>query len=108
MTAQTKSTGQETTRAGTLTLVLGALFLAATAFTYVLSLDAVYDVLLGDVDPPNWVRALGLVWLPIGFLGTPIAYGYAHTGTGRDRARVGLLLMLVGLVAFVALNFAVG
>ena len=87
--------------AGTVSLVLGILFLAATVFTYVLSLTDL-------VDPPNWVRAAGLVWLPIGFVGTPIAYALARTGPGRDRGRVGLVAGLVGLLAFVLLVLAVG
>ena len=90
-----------TARAGTITLALGVLFSAAVAFTYVLSLSDV-------VDPPTWVRALGLVWLPIGLAGTPIAYAVARTGEGRDRARVGLLVALVGVVALVALVVAIG
>lgn len=88
-------------RAGTVTLVLGGLFLAATAFTYVLSLSDV-------VDPPNWVRALGLVWLPIGFVGTPVAYAIARYGPGPTRGRVGIALALVGVVAFVVLLYAAG
>lgn len=55
------------------------------------------------VDPPTWLRILGLVWLPVGFVGTPLAYAVARVGPGRDRARVGLALALVGPVAFVAL-----
>lgn len=88
-------------RAGTTTLVLGVLFLAATVFTYVLSLS-------DQVNPPNWVRALGLVWLPIGFFGTPIAYTFARTGEGRFRGRVGVAFALVGLLAFVVLLFVAG
>ena len=93
--------GAGSVRAGTITLVLGILFLTATVFTYVLSLSDV-------VDPPNWVRALGLAWLPVGFVGTPIAYALARTGPGRDRGRVGLVVALVGLLAFVVLVFVAG
>lgn len=88
-------------RAGTVTLVLGVLFSAAVVYTYVLSLS-------DSFNPPTWVRALGLVWLPIGFFGTPIAYALARTGEGRTRGRIGLLTALLGLVAFVALVVAVG
>ena len=90
-----------TDRAGMVTLVLGVLFLAATAFTYVLSLS-------DFVNPPNWVRALGLVWLPIGLGGVPIAYSIARRGTGRTTGRVGVAIALLGLVAFVALVVAIG
>ena len=88
-------------RAGTVTLVLGVLFLAATVFTYVLSLSDL-------VKPPNGVRALALVWLPIGLIGTPVGFALARYGAGRTRGRVGLALGLLGLIAFVALMFAAG
>ena len=103
MRTDTRPTSQDvgSRRAGTVSLVLGILFLAATVFTYLLSLTDL-------VDPPNWVRAAGLVWLPIGFVGTPIAYALARTGPGRDRGRVGLVAGLVGLLAFVLLVLAVG
>ncbi len=103
MTAQSGREGRDvaSVRAGTVTLLLGLAFVAATAYTYLLS--------LGDAfNPPHWARVLGLVWLPIGFFGTPIAYAVARTGDGRQRGRVGVLIALVGLVAFVALEFAVG
>ena len=73
MTTEIRHTIQDTAsqRAGTVTIVLGALALAATAFTYVLSLSDAFN-------PPDWVRAAGLVWLPIGFFGSPIAYTIAR------------------------------
>lgn len=87
--------------AGTVTLVLGILFSAAVGFTYVLSLS-------DGVNPPDWVRAIGLVWLPVGFGGVPLGYFIARTGEGRRRAGLGVLIGLVGLVAFVALVVAIG
>ena len=87
--------------AGSVTLALGILFTAAVAYTYVLSLSDTFN-------PPNWVRILGLVWLPIGFGGVPIAYYLARTGEGRRRGRLGLLVGLIGLAAFVALVIAIG
>lgn len=103
MSIDTRPTIPETTslRAGTITLVLGLLFTAATAFTYVLSLS-------DAVNPPNWVRALGLVWLPVGFFGAPLAYTLARKGPGRRRGRIGLAIGLVGLTAFVALLIVAG
>ena len=59
-------------------------------------------------NPPNWVRVVGLVWLPVGFFGTPIAYALAREGPGRERGRVGLVVAVVGLLAFVWLMFALG
>lgn len=93
--------GSGSVRAGTVTLVLSILFATAVAFTYVLSLS-------DGVNPPNWVRVIGLVWLPIGFGGTPVAYIVAGRGEGRRLARIGGLIMLVSLIAFVALVVAIG
>ncbi len=87
-------------RAGTVAVVFGVVFVLATAFTYVLSLS-------DSFNPPNWVRVIGLMWLPIAFAGTPIAYAIARTGAGRSRGRVGLLIGLIGALAFVALLVAV-
>ncbi|HET8960168.1 hypothetical protein [Nocardioides sp.] len=99
--AHPHSQGDSSVRAGTVTLVLGVLFAAAVAFTFVLSLS-------DAVNPPNWVRAMGLVWLPIGLVGTPAAYAVARTGQGRHQARIGVLIAVVGLAAFVALVVAIG
>ena len=95
------SQGRKSARAGTVTLVLGLLLAAGVVFTFVLSLSEVDNA-------PNWVRAVGLMWLPIGFAGTRIAYALARTGRGRERARIGALLALPGLAAFVALVVAIG
>ena len=81
--------------------MLGILFTAAVAWTYLLSLSDV-------VNPPNWARILGLVWLPIGLVGVPVAYDLARRGSGRSRGRVGVAVALLGLVAFVGLVIAVG
>lgn len=108
MTMATSGTRGATTRAGTLTVVLGLLFVISTVFTFVLSVGDLYDAVLGEADPPNWLRGIALAGLPLGFFGTPIAYALARRGPGQDRARVGLGLMLVGLAAFVALEFAMG
>ncbi|RAX49080.1 hypothetical protein DQ353_12205 [Arthrobacter sp. AQ5-05] len=92
-------TGSE--RAGILAVVLGALALAATAFTYVLSLSEGFN-------PPGWVRATGLAWLPIGFFGTAFAYMAARKGTGRRSGTLGLILAGAGIVAFVVLLIIAG
>lgn len=87
--------------AGSVTLALGILFTTAVGYTFLLSLS-------DAVDPPTWVRAIGLVWLPIGLGGIPIAYYLARTGDGRERGRLGVLIGLAGLVAFIALVSAIG
>ena len=98
------STGATRSRsavAGSVTLALEILFTAAVAYTYVLSLSDTFN-------PPNWDRIVGLVWLPIGLGGVPIAYSLARTGEGRQQGRLGVLIGLVGLAAFVALVIAIG
>lgn len=87
--------------AGTMTLVLGVLFSLSVVLAYVLSLSDV-------VDPPNWARAIALSGLPVGLGGVPVAYAFARRGAGRDRARLGVAVALMGLVAFVALVVALG
>lgn len=87
--------------AGSVTLALGVIFTLAVAFAYVLSLSESFN-------PPDWVRLIGLVWLPIGFGGVSIGYAVARHGTGRDRGRLGVLVGVVGLVAFAALVIALG
>ena len=99
--ARPVGTGDSTDTSGTVTLVLGVLFTVSVAITYVLSLSDV-------VDPPNWARAIALAWLPIGLGGVPISYAFPRTGAGRERARIGLGVALVGLVAFIALVVALG
>jgi hypothetical protein len=101
MTTHSGVKRRESTLAGTVTLALGILFTASVAYTYVLSLS-------DTVNPPNWIRALGLAWLPVGFGGIPIAYYIARTGEGRNRGRLGVLIGLAGLVAFIALIIALG
>jgi hypothetical protein len=88
-------------RAGAITVASGVLFAAAVVFTYVLSLSEA-------VNPPTWVRIVGLVWLPIGLFGTPISYAFARLGPGRARGRTGIAIMLAGLLAFVVLLFVAG
>ncbi|GAB3025802.1 hypothetical protein GCM10011376_12040 [Nocardioides flavus (ex Wang et al. 2016)] len=87
--------------AAPVTLALGVLFALAVAFAYVLSLA-------DGVNPPDWVRVVGLVWLPLGMAGVPIGYYWSRGGAQRRLAEVGLALGVVGAVAFAALVIAVG
>jgi hypothetical protein len=87
--------------AGTVTLVLGVLFTLAVVFTYVLSLA-------DGVNPPDWVRVVGLVWLPVGLAGVPIGYYWSRDGDRKRLAEVGVALAVVGAVAFVGLVVALG
>jgi hypothetical protein len=88
-------------RAGTATVVLGILLVAAVAYASVLSLSESFN-------PPHWIRVVGLLGLPIGFCGVPIAYAIARTGEGRARGRVGVVVTILGLAGFTALLIALG
>ena len=87
--------------AGTVTLVLGTLFTLAVAYAYALSLE-------GGLDPPDWARVVGLVWLPVGLLGVPIGWNWSRGGAHEDRAEIGVVVALVGALAFVVLVVALG
>jgi hypothetical protein len=87
--------------AGPVTLVLGVLFTLAVAYAYVLSLA-------DGVNPPDWARVVGLVWLPVGLTGVPIGYYWSRDGDRQRLAEIGLALALVGVVALVGLVAAVG
>lgn len=86
---------------GTITLALGVLLTTAVALSYPLSLSESFN-------PPDWVRFLVLMWLPIGFAGVPIGYVLAGHGPGRERARLGAVIALVGLLAFTVLVLVIG
>jgi hypothetical protein len=97
-----RARGDASTTAGTVTLLLGLLCAAAVAFAYALSLSETFN-------PPNWVRVVGLIWIPIAFGGVPIAYlGLARDGAGRARGRLGVVLTVVSLAALMALVVALG
>ncbi len=87
--------------AGTVTLVLGTLFTLAVAYAYALSLG-------GGLDAPDWARVLGLVWLPVGIAGVPIGYFWSRGAAHQGRAELGLVVALVGALAFVVLVVALG
>lgn len=103
MTTQARplSGSVSTMRSGTVTLILAVLFAGAVAFTYALSLGE-------GVNPPHWVRVIGLVWLPIGLAGVPVGYATARVGDGRGRATVGVVVGAVALLACIALVIAIG
>lgn len=88
-------------RAGTLALIFGIAFALSTVLIYVLSLTEV-------IDAPNWLRALMLAGIPLGFFGVPWSFAVARSGAGRRRGLIGVWLAVISLAAFVALLFARG
>lgn len=81
--------------AGRLSAVFGLLALAAFAWLWVLSAT--------PFDPPNWVRILGLVFLPIGLVGALVTGIAGVRRPPRAWAVVGLAAAGATIVAFVLL-----
>lgn len=82
--------------AGTITLVLGVLFALAVGYAYLLSLAE-------TLNPPDWARVVGLLWLPVGLAGVPVGYYWARGGPREPRAELGLVVALAAALAFVVL-----
>lgn len=82
--------------AGNVTLVLGTLFALAVGYAYLLSLAE-------TVNPPDWARVVGLLWLPVGLVGVPVGYSWARGGPREPRAELGLVVALAAVLAFVVL-----
>lgn len=88
---------------GLVTLVLGVAALASTGFLWLLSTTDV-------VDPANWVRAVGLLGIPVGMVGSFVVgmTAGAKRGRGRTLAFAGMALAAVALVLFVILMWTAG
>ena len=85
---------------GTLGAAFGATALAATAWVALLSFTS--------FGPPDAVRFLGAIFLPIG-IGGAIAVAIAERhGPGRRPAFVGLGLAALAVVGLVVMQFAAG
>lgn len=82
-------------RLGTASATFGGVALAAMAWLWLLTLP--------EVNPPNFIRILGLIWLPIGAVVSVATGLLARRGGGRVGALVGLTLTAAALVWFVAL-----
>ncbi len=74
--------------------VLGALALAAVGYAALLTYV---------IDPPNWIRVVGLSLLPIGWAGAVITGVSARNGPGRAWALTGLALAALTAVALTVL-----
>jgi hypothetical protein len=85
--------------AGALSAALGAIGFAALVWAWLLTTT---------LDPPTWVRAPGLVLLPIGSLGSLAAGVVGLLTTPRRWAEVGLALGVLTLVGLVVLQVRYG
>ncbi|WP_142139233.1 hypothetical protein [Acidovorax sp. SLBN-42] len=81
--------------AGRLSAVFGLVALAAFGWLWALSAT--------PLDPPNWVRIVGLAFLPIGLVGAVVTGIAGLRGAARAWAVVGLVAAVVTIVAFVVL-----
>jgi hypothetical protein len=82
-------------RAGELSAVLGAAGMAALVWAWMLTTS---------IDPPNWVRAPGLMLLPFGSLGSLSAGAVGLLTPPRRWAAVGLTLGCLTLVGLLLLE----
>ena len=82
-------------RLGVLCVTFGAL--GAAAFLWLAALS------LTDFNPPDWIRILGVVWLPIGVAGSLITGVVGRHGPHRVAVTIGLALTALTLIGFVVL-----
>lgn len=85
---------------GVLSVVFGLVALAAFGWLWALSAT--------PLDPPNWVRILGIVFLPIGIIGGVITGISGLRGAGRGWAIAGLVAVGLTIVAFIVLINVLG
>lgn len=84
---------------GTMAAILGAVGLAALVWAWLVSTS---------LDPPAWVRAPGLLLLPVGMIGSLACGSVGMLNTPRRWAATGLGLGVVTVVGFVVLMLADG
>ena len=82
-------------RLGALCVAFGAL--GAAAFLWLAALT------LTDLNPPDWIRILGVIWLPIGMAGSLITGVMGRKGPHRVAVSIGLALTALTAIGFVVL-----
>ena len=88
-------------RRGALCLFFGAAAAAALGWLWLLTLP--------DVNPANWVRILGLLWLPVGVAGAVVTGLTGRRGRRPTPSTVGgLALAGLTVVGFVVLISTAG
>ncbi|MDC5696275.1 hypothetical protein OO014_03325 [Intrasporangium calvum] len=90
-----RAAGRRADLIGLVALVLGFAAVAALIWLWALTLP--------NVNPPNWVRILGVLWLPVGVVGAGWAGLLGLRGPGRRWSVVGLSLAGLAVVGFVTL-----
>lgn len=93
MATTTMSTSGVAGRVATLFAAIGA---AAMVFVWVISTS-------DELDPPEWVRIVGSLLVPIGLVGAVGAGIVGLRGSGRSWAVAGIALAAIVVVVFVVL-----
>ena len=86
---------------GKASTVLGGAAVLATVWLWLLSA-------LADFNPPNWVRIVGLIWLPVGTIGALVSWTVARQGAGRKWGLVGVGLSGLAFIGFVGALVVLG
>lgn len=79
--------------AGIWSAVLGALGLAALAWVWVVGQPG--------IDPPHWARVAGMIWLPVGVIGAPLAGAVGLRGPARTWAVTGIVLAVLTVAGLI-------
>lgn len=85
---------------GVVSAVLGLVALVAFGWLWALSAT--------PLDPPNWVRILGIAFLPIGVVGGAVTGIAGLRGAGRGWAIAGLVAVGLSIVAVSVLITVMG
>ena len=93
-TSQSSASGRSSL-AGGMSAAFGLSGIAALVWLWMLTAT--------PIDPANWVRILGLAFLPVGVVGAVIAGISGLRGAGRRYALVGLSAAAVTVIGFVLL-----
>ena len=91
----------DSVRAGRLSVAFGIAALAALAWTWALST-------LADFNPPDWIRIIGILVLPVAILGSVVTGVQGLRGSARQPAIVGLVIAGLVVLGFVVLLTVAG
>ena len=101
MSTSPRSTDRPSKVPGVLSAVFGVVALAAFGWLWALSTT--------PLDPPDWVRILGIVFLPIGIIvGVLTGIPGLRSAAGRPWAIAGFAAVGLTIVAFIVLITVLG